>query len=486
MKENLFLTTFLLSTFVVVLSFSLFESVPSILFLSTDLLDMGMFLKRGNVLVNTGWQIAGSLARMVVQLIIGAFSARYLGPSNYGILNYVAAYISLFSIICELGLTLTIVNEIIKHKDEDGVYVGSAIFMRIVASLVSMAALLIISSIVDGNDSVIRGVVFIRSLGLLFDSFNTINFWYQSKLQSKFTTLFELIAYIVSSIYKVCILAFRKDIFWFAAATTVDSFLIAMFLFWGFKKQSGFKFGIDKAVCKDLLKSGVPFILSGIMVYVYGQADRIMIGKMMTQTDVGYYSCAATIGTLIAFLPQAIMNSSKTVIIEQHGINYKKFELCMRQTLAIILWIMNVYALILFVFGRIAILVLYGNDYMPALPTLKVLIWSYGLSYVGTLRNIWLICEGKRKYATIFSVIGATLNIILNYFMIAQWGIVGAAIATVITQGVTTFVAPFIFKDTRRFSVLLIEGLCLRNIELKKHLLQNKLVKAKIEKAVKK
>ncbi len=171
-----------------------------------------MSMKCGTAIRNTGWLLAGSIVRMIVQLIIGAISARYLGPSNYGILNYVGAYISLFSIICELGLTITIVNEIVNNNDREGEYVGSAIILRIIAAVFSTASLLLISRILDGDDIVIRGVILIRSLGLVFDSFNTISFWYQSKLQSKYTTIYELVAYVISSAYKVLILILHKDI----------------------------------------------------------------------------------------------------------------------------------------------------------------------------------------------------------------------------------------------------------------------------------
>lgn len=445
-------------------------------------------MKRGNAIKNTAWLLAGSIARMLVQLVIGAISARYLGPSNYGTLNYVAAYINLFSIICELGLSIIIVNEIVNHKDEDGTYVGTTIAMRIIASVISTGALLFITKIVEGNDPVIRGIVIIRSMGLIFDSFNTISFWYQSKLQSKYTTFYELIAYVLSSIYKISILVFNKDIFWFAAATTVDSFLLAVFFLWGFRKHSIQKLRINVTLCKKLLKLGLPFIFSGIMVYIYGQTDRIMIGKMLTRTDVGFYSCASTIGTMIAFVPQAIMNSSKTVVMEQFNKNQYIFELKMRQSLAAVLWIMNIYAVFLLVFGRYVISFLFGKDYIPATNALNVLIWSYGLSYVGTLRNVWLICENKISYASFFSTFGALINIILNFFMIPKLGIVGASIATVVTQCFTTFIAPFLLSPTRRFSILLVDGFCLRNIEIKstiengKMLLKKKLTKIKGEK----
>lgn len=424
-------------------------------------------LDRGNVFQNIGWSIIGSILRLLVQLILGIVSARYLGPQNYGILNYVGAYINLFSIVCELGLTITIVNEIIASKESEGTLIGTAIFMRFIAGIIAMLSLLLITRFVDGNDPVIKGVAMIRSVGLIFDSVNTINYWYQAQLQSKYTALYELVAYIMSSIYKVIILIQHKDIFWFAAATTVDSLFIAIFYLIGFRQHSSCKLKFSFREGKRLLKIGIPFIFSGIMVYVYGQTDRIMIGQLLTQTDVGYYSCASSIGTIIGFIPQAIMNSGKPVIMEAHK-NVQKYELRLRQTISAVLWVMIIYSVVILLLGYYVVLLLYGKEYLPALNTLKILVWSYGLSYVGTIRNIWLVCEKKRKYATIFSTFGAIANIGLNFQFIPIWGINGAAIATVFTQVITTFLAPFCFKKTRRFSILLMQALFFRGIEIKK------------------
>lgn len=423
-------------------------------------------MEKGGVLQNTGWLIIGSIMRMLVQLVIGAISARYLGPSNYGVLNYVAAYISLFSIICELGLTITIVNEIVKADVSEGTLVGTAIVMRIFTGVLSMIALLILTFLIDGNDYVIRGVVVIRAIGLIFDSFNTINYWYKSKLQSKYATMYELFAYIISSAYKVIILILHKDIFWFAAATTIDSLFIAFFYLIGFKKHCKSKLKFSFCESSRLIRIGLPFVFSGIMVFVYGQTDRIMIGKMLSQQDVGYYSCAASIGTMIGFIPQAIMNSGKTLIMDENKHNIYVFELRTKQTIAAVLWIMNFYAFTIMILGKYAILILFGKDYLPALNTLKILIWSFGLSYVGTLRNVWLICKNKREYATVFSTIGAVGNIVLNFILIPIFGINGAALATIITQVTTTCIAPAFFKKTRRFSLLLIQALFLKDIEL--------------------
>ncbi|MDO5151715.1 MAG: oligosaccharide flippase family protein, partial [Oscillospiraceae bacterium] len=68
---------------------------------------------KSNFIRNTGWIVFAQIYQMAVQLIIGVISARYLGPSNYGTINYAASYISFFTILCALGLEGIVVKEMV-------------------------------------------------------------------------------------------------------------------------------------------------------------------------------------------------------------------------------------------------------------------------------------------------------------------------------------------------------------------------------------
>ena len=87
-------------------------------------------MKNSRFLVNTGWMMFAQIYQMLISLIIGVITARYLGPSNYGILNYSASYISFFTIACQLGLEGIVVKEIINDRENEGVILGSSIAMR--------------------------------------------------------------------------------------------------------------------------------------------------------------------------------------------------------------------------------------------------------------------------------------------------------------------------------------------------------------------
>lgn len=96
---------------------------------------------------------------------------------------------------------------------------------------------------------------------------------------------------------------------------------------------------------------------------------------------------------------------------------------------------------------------------MASVPVLRILIWFIVFSYMGTVRNVWILAEQKQRYLWIINFSGAAFNIILNAVMIPYWGACGAAFASLLTQFFTNFVLGFIMKPIRENNVLLLKGI---------------------------
>lgn len=80
---------------------------------------------------------------------VGLLTARYLGPSNFGLINYAATYTSFFASFCTLGINSVIVKNFVDHPDEEGETVGSAIVLRTVSSVLSVLMMVCITLIAD-------------------------------------------------------------------------------------------------------------------------------------------------------------------------------------------------------------------------------------------------------------------------------------------------------------------------------------------------
>ena len=99
---------------------------------------------------NASWIIGGKILQMILSLFVGALSARYLGPANYGTINYGMALTSFFMSFCTLGLHNIVVKDFVENPEDQGKTLGSAIFMRMLSSLASSIMIISVSFFING------------------------------------------------------------------------------------------------------------------------------------------------------------------------------------------------------------------------------------------------------------------------------------------------------------------------------------------------
>ena len=419
----------------------------------------------GNRIVkNASWLITGRVIQMVLSFVIGLLIARYLGPSNYGIINYAAAYITFFSTFCTLGINSVIVKNIIDHPEQEGETIGTTIILRLISSLLSIFTIFGIVCVFDGKEPTTIMVVVLYSISLIFQVFDTLNYWFQSKLLSKYYAFATLIAYCIASVYKVILLIFGMSVHWFAVSNSVDLAVVAVVLFIFYKKCNGPKFTFSVSKAKELLSVSYSYILSGLIVSIYSATDKIMIKQMSEESVVGYYSLAVSISTIWTFVLSAIIDSMKPSIMEYHNTDKEKYYLMNKRLYAIIFYISYGMSLVICLIAPQFIRIVYGDSYLPSVTPLRIVVWYVAFSYLGVARDIWVVCENNQKILKYLYIGSAILNIVLNMLLIPLFGASGAAIASLATQISTIFGFPMLFKRYRPNVKLIFEAIILKGV----------------------
>lgn len=420
--------------------------------------------RENRFLSNAMWDIGGKVFQMVLTLVVGMLTARYLGPSNYGVIGETASYVAFFSVICQLGFTSTAVKEIMDNEDRQGEILGTTIFFRICTSLVSTIAVMVLVYVLEGGDKLIVAVAFLQSLSLIFQSFEMIHYWYQSRLETQVSVKIQSIAYVIMAIYKIAILALGKSVLWFAFSTALEAAVVGIFLLVVYNRGEGQKLSVSLSAGKEILKRSYHFILSGLMVTIYSEMDKIMLGQMLNKASVGYYTAATKICSMWSFVVMALINSSRPVIIASRSKSQEVYIKQNKRLYAAIIWIGIAAGLGITLFSKLIIYILYGIEYMPSVSSLKISAWYTMFAMLGSARGIWIVCEEKSKYVKYYLGIGAVLNVILNYLLIPAYGPAGAAAATLLTQIFTAVLAPALFKETRVYTKYVLEAFVLKGI----------------------
>ena len=427
------------------------------------------YLKKNNFdnkeIKNAWWLIAGRITQMIVSLFISIITARYLGPNNYGIINYGTAYVTFFMSFCTLGINSIIIKDFVDHPKEQGKTIGTTLLLRIVSSSISILMIICSVSIIDKNEPLTISVTVLCAMGLVFQVFDTINYWFQSLYLSKITSMATLLAYLITSIYKIILFLLNKDIRWFAFASSIDYIFLALFLYIVYKKYHGPKLSFSWEKGKYLLSKSYHYILSGMMVAIYGQTDKLMLKHMLNETSVGYFSLASSINSMWVFVLSAIIDSMYPTIVRLSLKNKDEFDKKNRQLYALIIYISIFVAFIFMCFGKIAIKIIYGEAYLGAANPLKIITWYTIFAYLGVARNSWIVCENKQRYLKYMYLSAAIINIVLNYILIPVWGASGAAFASLITQIMTCILLPAIIKNMRPNAKLIVEAFLLKKMK---------------------
>lgn len=407
---------------------------------------------------NAKWIVICKIVQSLLQMVVGMLCARFLGPSNYGLINYAASVVAFVMPIMKLGFDATLVHDFVENPDKEGEIIGTSLMMNLVSSVVCMGGVAAFTSVVNAGEAETVTVCVLYSASLFFAALEMIQYWFQYKLMSKHSSLIMLGVYCVVMLYKVLLLVTQRNVYWFAFSNSLEFGLIAVLLMAVYVKKGGrFSFSFGRA--KAMLGKSKHYILAAMMLVVIQNTDHIMIKTISGNTENGFYSAAITCTSIAQFVYIAIVDSFRPVILEnkkenspEYGINVSRLY-CITQYLAI------AQSVVFTVFAELIIGILYGGDYSPAAPVLRILIWYFIFSVMGVVRNVWILAEQKQKYLWIINLTGASVNIVFNFFMIPRWGACGASVASLITQFFMNFVLGFIFKPIRENNRLLMRGL---------------------------
>lgn len=414
---------------------------------------------------NTSWIVGANIVQMILSFVIGMISARYLGPSNYGIINYVAAVVAFFTSIASLGMEGILVNEFTNNEYSNEEILGTSLLLGLISSSLSSIVIVVLVGSLKQWDITMVIVAFLQSLTLIFKAFNIFDYWFQSKLLSKYPAIIKCISYVIMSGYKIILLITNKSVEWFAFSLGIDTLFIAIGLTICYFRVSEKKLKFNKKIIKPIFIQSAPFIISGLVSVIYTQMDKIMIEQILCDSEqTGLYSAALTVCSTWLFLPQAFITSARPVILTMKHNQDIRYLKRLKQLYCFIIWGCIIVAVIITLFAPFIIYVLYGEKYLKSVGTLRIVIWYTVFSMIGTARGIWILCEKKNKYVWRYLVIGSIINIIINACLIPIMGINGAAIATVLAQLTSAILAPLLYKETRVHTKYVLEALFFRNI----------------------
>ncbi len=415
--------------------------------------------KRNSTTKNATWIISCKIVQSLLGLFVSMISARYLGPSNYGVISYAASVVAFVLPIVQLGFRSTLVREIVDNPDKEGEIIGTSLFFNFLSSIACIIGVSSFVYVANKGDTVTFIVCALYSLSLSAQALEMIQYWFQAKLISQYTSITGLVAYLIVTAYKIFLLVTEKSVYWFALSHAIDFFIVAIVLIFLFRKLSPQKMTVSFQRFKTMFAKSRYFIVSSLMVTIFAQTDRIMLKLMLSADAVGYYSAAVTCAGMTGFVFSAIIDSFRPSVFENKKISNEAYEKSLINCYSLVIFLSLAQSAAFTLFAELIIRIMYGADYIASVNVLRLVVWYTTFSYMGPIRNIWILAESKQNYLWIINLSGALMNVVLNTVLIPIMGVMGAALASLLTQIFTNFIIGFIIKPIRYNNRLMLKGL---------------------------
>lgn len=410
-------------------------------------------ISMNSILNNFSWLLLQKITQLLSSLVVGILLARYFGAANYGIYSVILAITTVASSLSTVGLNHLITKELKNNKNETQVVISNAIVLRFIGGLSSLilfsgVALLVLDKVYVGF------VLFILFLQI-FSGLKVVEYYFLSISYMKPYIITNVIVLISSIVTKVIFVYFSVDIAYFLYLLGIDYLLagILSYKIYRSRIERDKNDFYDKKVAIPLLKKGLPLLLSSVTAIIYLKLDVIMLSYFTTNEEVGSYAVAARLSEIWYMFPTLVASSLFPKLLELRNENYQKYERGLDLSLYFLSFTAFVIACFISVFAEFIVTLLFGMEYINSVDVLRIHIWSGIFIFMRAIASKWFIAEDYYYLSFFTHSAGAITNVILNMVLIPLYGAIGAAVATLISYAMASYLSLFLTKNGRFLAV---------------------------------
>jgi len=415
-------------------------------------------------LKNTGWLMLARVGSLVIKILVGFAITNYLGKELNGILNYPTAFTTFFIAAAALGLDGFTTRELLRTPEKRDRLLGTAFWLKIIGGLVIVPLIYFAYIFWNSQKPIDTPLIYILIVGLtgITQAFYITDSYFQSKVQAKYVMRVQVFGNIFSAIIKLIFIFLKLDVEWFVFALLLDTIILATgyVYFYQVKVGSIFNWIFDSKLAKYLIKHSWPLALSAVLVSIYMKIDQLMVENYLGTGELGIYSTVVQLSESWYFIPVAIVTSVFPAIMNARRDDSERYIKRLQNMYDIMVWISMSVALFMTFASPIIYHIVYTPEFWDGAHVLTVHVWAGIFVFLGSASGQYLIAEGYNKLAMLRTGTGALVNILLNIFWIPKYGIMGAALATLVAYFTATFFILLIPK-TRQQGIMMLKSLFL-------------------------
>lgn len=383
---------------------------------------------------NSLWMLLEQALRIITGIFIGIYVARYLGPTNFGVLSYGMA-ISVFMIaVARLGMDSVLLRELVNvgsNKISQNKLLSTAFWLMGICALV-VYALFILGLTKSDEDILIKNYLAIICASVFLTPLLSIDYFFQSQVRSKITAISKIVTMILMSLLKIYLIIIEADLYYFVISAFLDYVLLGLSLLFSFSfKLKSFSIqNFDRELIKPLIRSSWLLVIASLAVVLNMRVDQIMIKEFMGFEQAGIYSAAVKFYESWAVFPNTLAISLLPAIIVLRKKNIALYKDRLVQLFRLVFWLSFIASCLISYFSEELVSLTFGDKYSKAAEVIGIVMWSSVFMALGSVSARYFIVENMEKKILTRALLTTILNILLNLSLIPAFGLKGAAMST--------------------------------------------------------
>lgn len=404
------------------------------------------------------------VTRLILNFFVTIAVIRYLGPDEFGLYSYAISFYGLFVAFVSLGLESISIRELVRHPEKRDTILGSVFYTQLAGAVIAIT-LIALTLLITSEELFTSSLILIISISSFFQSFNVIDYYFRSNVKAKYSVYVLFTSVLLVSIIKFVLILLNAPLVYFIIAFALEFVFnfIGYFIVYHLQKLKIVNWKFDKLMAINLLKDSWPLILSGVVVSIYMKVDQVLIKNMMDAKEVGYYAAAVRLSESWYFIPVAISNALFPAIVNAKNISNNLYLTRLQKLYDLLAWIAIGISIPVSFFSADIINLLYGSKYLASAPILTIYIWAGAAVFLGVASSQYLVTENLTKISLLRTTLGMITNVILNIILIPIYGIIGSAVATLISYSIATFSIIF-FKNTSNHFFMMLKSILFINL----------------------
>lgn len=406
---------------------------------------------------NTVWLLAGQIIRLGAVFLAVAWTARYLGPEEFGVYSYAIAFVLLFAELGTLGLQGIITHDLVEDPENHRTILGTAFVLRLIGAAATIAILALLVYAVRLPDPRVRWLILVFAAGYMFRPLYVVNQFYESRVEGKFPVIAASVASATLVGLTALLIAAAAPLGWFVAARAVLVALVGILVaaILAVHRPHSLRWRFDRDLARQMLRRSWPLLASAITATIYLKIDQVMLGGMSGSEDVGIYAAASQLSEVWYFLPILLMSSLFPSLISMSRSDRAAYSERLGSIFGSMAWFGVAVAVGVTVLAPILVKVFFGAGFEESVTVLRIHVWALPFIFMRAVLSKWIIIERVYTVSLMTHGAGAVTNVALNLVLIPQYGPIGAAIATVVSYAVASFFSLFLSRRTRGLARLM-------------------------------